>query len=677
MSTTHKFFVLLTLALLLLGGGCQAEIGPPEEATLAPAAPTVASADVAVVPSATPLAPASAETAPATAPPELTAMAAGPERVEANIEGVSFTYPEELAEEITVETAPATELAPDDWQMRFLAQPASTHLMFGGYPVSRDYQQAHIALLPVEAATALTLRAEQRVEQLQALLAEQPAPPVALKELPFLPLNNAAQIIHARGATLSFSDGSGLRYLTTYAQANVPIANDSLIYTYQGITSDGRFYVSASFPVESDALPHDMAAAQAEGWDASLYALDELAYEEYLSGQRALLESLQNGDFTPSLDTLDAVMQSLDLSGYQGPAAEPWAAEVEPGPDQVLDDFLERYTVAGGFWADAYQADTALHPDYVARLEARRNEWESQGADLNQYDPILMTANLRGGGEFAFPLVEVGAPWIEEDGARVTVERFAYEGGTVLPLIVTMRWEEAAGAWQISDTSTILSHPQREITAAEEVVEAVFGPGLAARPGMESVGLQNLALPTDARSDLCTQDCPWGFVIDGAFPTGASDSAGNPVYDVVLYSSFSADPHLVRVEPRGDGYAVTEQVKVLTPVERARAFYTWYLAEAAVSGETRWASRQPQLARMNDFRIFVSERFFREANQRMVTEDPYLPSGRVPQQFRVEEGPDENTALVHLDHGDSATTLLLTFVDEMGRLVIENIEPAP
>ena len=186
----------------------------------------------------------------------------GESKVEAELAGVSFLHPVDLAGEITVETVDATELAPDAWQMRWLARPAMTRLHLTGFPSESTFNEPRIDLLPVAAASALHLRAEQQVAHLQMLLAAQPETLSPAADLPFLPLRNAAQILHARERFLRFENGSGLCYLIVFAQENVPIAGELLLYTFQGLTADGRFYVSASFPVQSDALPESIAVAQ-------------------------------------------------------------------------------------------------------------------------------------------------------------------------------------------------------------------------------------------------------------------------------------------------------------------------------------------------------------------------------------------------------------------------------
>jgi hypothetical protein len=93
----------------------------------------------------------------------------------------------------------------------------------------------------------------QIAARLQALIQA----PQEMTPMPFLPLFNAAQVMHTHVQYLDFKTGQGLRYLTMFSQGIVPINNNELIYTYQGLTSDRRYYVAAVLPVTHPSPPAD------------------------------------------------------------------------------------------------------------------------------------------------------------------------------------------------------------------------------------------------------------------------------------------------------------------------------------------------------------------------------------------------------------------------------------
>lgn len=190
---------------------------------------------------------------------------------------------------------------------RNLLQPAHTMLHLAGYPESENYREPQISIYPVEAYTRLALSAEEEIEHLQTLLAawSHPEPMPGEDNFPHLPVQNAAQILHARATRLTFKDGEGIRYLTQYVQDFAPIVSRSIFYTFQGLTDDGRFYVSAVLPIGSDALPQDTAEAQEQGFDSVTYNFDRAGYEAYLVEQQAQVDNLEDAAFTPELAALD------------------------------------------------------------------------------------------------------------------------------------------------------------------------------------------------------------------------------------------------------------------------------------------------------------------------------------------------------------------------------------
>ncbi|MGA2112392.1 MAG: hypothetical protein ABSG98_09645 [Anaerolineales bacterium] len=73
-------------------------------------------------------------------------------------------------------------------------------------------------------------------------------------DLPFLPLENAAPLLHAQASFLAFRNGTGVRHLTQYAQVYVLINNPWLIYTFRGLTRAGKYYGSAILAVSCSQL---------------------------------------------------------------------------------------------------------------------------------------------------------------------------------------------------------------------------------------------------------------------------------------------------------------------------------------------------------------------------------------------------------------------------------------
>lgn len=157
-----------------------------------------------------------------------------------------------------------------------------------------DYLRRQILIYPLAAYRALfkdkeLLAFDQIHDNLRDLLDERPSAPRG--ELPVLPAWEAEQVIRARIGYLDFSHGSGVRFVSRYVQEETPVKNGELFYTFQGVTSDGKYWVSFFYPVSAKGLPETADMAKTT----------------------AFLNKLPSSDFTPNLAQLDAVVKSLRI----------------------------------------------------------------------------------------------------------------------------------------------------------------------------------------------------------------------------------------------------------------------------------------------------------------------------------------------------------------------------
>jgi hypothetical protein len=124
-------------------------------------------------------------------------------------------------------------------------------------------------------------------------------------QLPFLPLSNEGQLLHAQVQYLPFKNGEGVRFLTQLSQGMTPVNNYELIYTFQGLTSDDKYYVAAILPVTNPELPADTGGVQ----QATLVG----DFQDYLSGMIGQLNGQLSDQFTPDLLKLDAMIRSIEV----------------------------------------------------------------------------------------------------------------------------------------------------------------------------------------------------------------------------------------------------------------------------------------------------------------------------------------------------------------------------
>ncbi|HEX5943446.1 MAG TPA: hypothetical protein VFY66_14280 [Anaerolineales bacterium] len=223
-------------------------------------------------------------------------------------EGVSFVIPSGVASGANAEKMTAVESnsgAP--WDI------APTHLRFTltEYTLQSKFHEPRLFVYPVEEYTQSNSNAAEQIDRLKKILAGG----TPLQEtLPSVPFFNAAAQIAASIKVMPFQNGSGVRSLTQYAQYAAPINNHELFYHFQGLSSDGKYYVLAILPISAPILPED------EKPDATIpeggvpIPTDIGPNDVYYFSVTEKLNSVSPDAFTPSLDELDALIQSILLA---------------------------------------------------------------------------------------------------------------------------------------------------------------------------------------------------------------------------------------------------------------------------------------------------------------------------------------------------------------------------
>lgn len=229
-------------------------------------------------------------------------------------DNVQFRYDPALASRVEVDVIPP--FADPGGMSMYGSLPGSTVFTLVDYPVTRPYGDAVIRIFPVESFPGTDSFSDQVLAQLQAFLAAQ-APLSSQLNLsagaapnpgiPVLPLINAAQVFVVKPQYLQFQNVSGVRFITHYSQGINPVTNTDIFYAFQGMTMDGRYVVSAELPLRVSVLPDSI--------DFTTFDFDAFStgYLDYLAETVAALDGAGPGDYTPSLDALDALIQSVSV----------------------------------------------------------------------------------------------------------------------------------------------------------------------------------------------------------------------------------------------------------------------------------------------------------------------------------------------------------------------------
>jgi hypothetical protein len=223
-------------------------------------------------------------------------------------EGVSFVIPGSVADGANPEKMTAVESnsgAP--WDI------APTHLRITltGYPLQGKFQEPRIYVYPAEDYAASNPQAAEQIERLKRILTG--ATPMQ-ETLPLVPFFNAAQLFAAQIKIIPFQNGSGVRLLTQYDQYAAPINNHELFYHFQGLSSDGKYYMIAILPINAPMLPEDEKPNATVPEGGIPIPADVGPNEVYYFSVSEKLNSLSPDAFTPPLAALDVLIQSILLA---------------------------------------------------------------------------------------------------------------------------------------------------------------------------------------------------------------------------------------------------------------------------------------------------------------------------------------------------------------------------
>jgi len=218
--------------------------------------------------------------------------------------------PQGLAAKVHGEARPAIPL-PSEPEPGFGAEPANVRFRFGDklsdYVTSAEPQ---LVVYPAPEFRALFVKAGQRkgnpIDVLRAQLKKGSAS--AKEEIPILPVADAVQVLKARVKVLTFHGGKGFAFVTSYAQDQVPVANDALFYTFQGLTDDGRYWVAFYYPLTASVLPKTVQDSP----EAKDYAAFEKRFDAYLKKTARSLEDPKTV-YKPDLEKLDALVRSIEI----------------------------------------------------------------------------------------------------------------------------------------------------------------------------------------------------------------------------------------------------------------------------------------------------------------------------------------------------------------------------
>jgi hypothetical protein len=299
-----RWTLLVVLALVTGTGGCSfsaGTIGTPTPTQLVDGVGTIVAATMqAVTPPPSESLPTQASTE--EVPTEAATQTGG---TPISYEGVSFVIPNGVAASATTEKMTAVEAnsgAP--WEI------APTHLRITltEYQLQGKFHQPQVYIYPADEYIRMNSNAAFQIESIKKIRA---GAPILKETMPRVPWFNADLMIAANIKIIPFQNGQGVRTLTEYAQYYAPINNNELVYHFQGLTNDDKYYIFAILPITAPILPENEKPDAPVPEGGIPIPTDIGVNNTYYFSVTEMLNSLSPDAFTPSLEALDALIQSI------------------------------------------------------------------------------------------------------------------------------------------------------------------------------------------------------------------------------------------------------------------------------------------------------------------------------------------------------------------------------
>lgn len=218
---------------------------------------------------------------------------------------VSFVLPTGLAGGVNAESVPATgEDSGGPWEVA----PAHVKCTLTGYPLQNKFHTPVIFVYPADDYAALSPGAADQIKRV-ALAVE--SGPLQKDTFPSIPFFNAGPLFDANMQPVKFQSGVGVRELTQYAQYSAPINNRELFYHFEGLSSNYKYYIIAILPITAPVLQEDESLQAAIPADGVPFPADGMPDQSYYASLTEKLNSLPPDSYTPSLNTLDLLIESI------------------------------------------------------------------------------------------------------------------------------------------------------------------------------------------------------------------------------------------------------------------------------------------------------------------------------------------------------------------------------
>ncbi len=197
------------------------------------------------------------------------------------------------------------------WQIT----PGHIQVTLTGYAAQEKFHQPQIFVFPAQGYAEMLPGAAGSIQSVTNIIDS--GSPIDAEDLPHISFFNAGQVFASQIKRIGFQNGQGVRFVTEYSQYAAPVNNEELFYHFQGLTSDGAFYMIAILPLSAPLLVENSqqgAPVPPGGIPYPQLVNPEVDYENYLNAVTALLDNTAPEAFAPTLGQLDRLIASIKIT---------------------------------------------------------------------------------------------------------------------------------------------------------------------------------------------------------------------------------------------------------------------------------------------------------------------------------------------------------------------------
>jgi len=227
--------------------------------------------------------------------------------IERNFAGVSFTQPYELGS-VLWGYSPGTPWAHPG---------APTRTDYPDYAFFHFFKgpRGDMHVYPVDNYEVFDPAVKEPLDGLKKLLeakGEGDVPPLPRSALDFLYLSQQAisqPVMREKLSYISMRNGSGVRFISGYAEPGQPLTDRSLYYVYLGLSLDGLHYVEAMFEL----LQPSSYFPKPPNPGSPNYAAEVQAYNQAVADK---IRSTPDSNFNTSLDQFDTLFKTMQVGRH-------------------------------------------------------------------------------------------------------------------------------------------------------------------------------------------------------------------------------------------------------------------------------------------------------------------------------------------------------------------------